>query len=124
MPFSLKNTPTHFQHTIDIILGAYHWDFILVYIDDILIFSQTFEDHMKHVSLIFDALHNVGFTVDERKCHWCYDDLDVLGHHISRLQYAARELDHRQNQRLRGGRNLHEISCKHIAIAIIHDISL
>jgi len=55
VPFGLKNTPAHFQHTIDIILGADCWDFILAYIDDILIFSQTFEDHMKHVSLVLDS---------------------------------------------------------------------
>ena len=60
-----KENPAHFQRTIDAILGAYLWHFVLAYIDDIVIFSRTFEDHMKHVSLIFDALHNVGFTVDE-----------------------------------------------------------
>ena len=59
MPFGLKNTLAHFQHIIDIILGLYRWDFILMYIDDIVIFSQTFEDHMKHVSLVLKALHNV-----------------------------------------------------------------
>jgi len=65
MPFGLKNTSTHFQHIIDAILDAYCWDFILAYIDDILIFSQTFEDHMKHVSLILEALHNVRFIINE-----------------------------------------------------------
>ena len=40
-------------------------DFVLAYIDDILIFSCTFENYMKHVSRILDALHNARFTNDQ-----------------------------------------------------------
>jgi hypothetical protein len=89
MPFGLKNAPAHFQRTMDAILGIYRWDFALAYIDDIIVYSKTFEEHMLHCSLILEALESIGMTLDEKKCHWAYLDVDLLGHHISRLGLAT-----------------------------------
>ena len=89
MPFGLKNAPAHFQRTIDAILGVYRWDFALAYIDDIIVYSKTFEEHLLHCSLVLDALQSIGMTLDEKKCHWAYLDVDLLGHHISRLGLAT-----------------------------------
>ena len=89
MPFGLKNAPAHFQRTIDAILGIYRWDFALAYIDDIIVYSKTFEEHILHCSLVLDALQSIGMTLDEKKCHWAYLDVDLLGHHISRLGLAT-----------------------------------
>jgi hypothetical protein len=85
MPFGLKNALAHFQRTMDAILGKYRWDFALAYIDDIVIFSQTFDEHLEHCSLVLDAMEKIGLTLEEKKCHFCYDDIELLGHHISRL---------------------------------------
>ena len=52
MPFGLKNAPQIFQWMIDNIFGKY--SFVLVYIDDILVFSYTFQEHIEHLKLIFE----------------------------------------------------------------------
>ncbi len=46
MPFRLKGTPTTFQHLMTKVLGSYLYDFVMVYLDDIIIFSQTMEEHL------------------------------------------------------------------------------
>src|SRR5438046_9346289 len=70
---------------MDAILSNYRWDFALTYIDDIVIFSQTFDKHLKHCSLVLEALEQIGLTLEETKCHFCYDDIELLSHHISHL---------------------------------------
>jgi hypothetical protein len=91
VPFGVKNAPAHFQRIMDTILAKYRWDFILCYIDDIIIFSTTFDDHLIHIGLVLAVLTEVGLTVDEKKCHFGYEDLDLLGHHISRLGLSTKE---------------------------------
>ena len=91
IPFGLKNAPAHFQRVVDIILRRFRWDFVLIYIDDIIIYSKTWEDHLKHVHQVFSILAEIGFTVDEKKCHFGYEDLKLLGHQISRLNLATQE---------------------------------
>jgi hypothetical protein len=85
VPFGLKNAPAHFQRTIDRILGTFRFDFAFAFIDDIVIFSKSFDDHLTHVELVLDALLNVGMTLDEAKCHFCYKSIELLGHRISRF---------------------------------------
>ena len=52
MSFGLKNVPHIFQRMMGNIFGKY--SFVLVYIDDILVFSYTFQEHIKHLELIFE----------------------------------------------------------------------
>ena len=64
MPFGLKNAPQIFQRMMDRIFGKY--SFILVYIDDILVFSKTFHEHIKHLELVFEELINYGLIVSRK----------------------------------------------------------
>ena len=70
---------------MDVILSNYRWDFALAYIDDIMVFSQTFDEHLEHCSLVLEALEQISLTLEETKCHFCYDDIELLGHRISCL---------------------------------------
>lgn len=70
---------------MDVILSNYRSDFDLAYIDDIVVFSQTFDKRLEHRSLVLDALEMIGLTLEEMKCHFCYDDIELLSYHISRL---------------------------------------
>ena len=56
MSLELKNAPQIFQRMMDRIFSKY--SFILVYIDDILVFSKTFHEHIKHLELVFEELTN------------------------------------------------------------------
>ncbi len=49
MPFALTNAPATFQRTLDIFLSTYKWKTCLVYLDDVIIFSDDIEDHFGHV---------------------------------------------------------------------------
>ena len=86
--FDLKNAFAHFQWTIDAILDVYHWDFILAFIDNIIIFSHFFENHLKYISLILEALKKVEFIMNEKKYHFIYDNIELLEHRISRLRLS------------------------------------
>ena len=58
MSFGLKNTPQIFQRMMNNIFSKY--SFVIVYIDDILVFSYTFQEHIKHLEFIFEKLTNRG----------------------------------------------------------------
>jgi hypothetical protein len=53
MPFGVCNGPATFQRAMDDMLGNYNWKFAMAYIDDINVFSHTFEEHLKHLQLVF-----------------------------------------------------------------------
>ena len=56
MPFGLKNAPATFQRLMNHVLKEYLYEFAVVYIDDILIYSKTFEEHMEHLGKILEKL--------------------------------------------------------------------
>jgi len=85
VPFGLKNAPSHFQRVVDSILGMYRLDFALAYIDDIIIYSKTLEEHLDHVDKVLEALRSIGMTITEEKCHFAYDNVELLGHRVGRL---------------------------------------
>jgi len=61
------------------------WIFALVYIDDIVIFSLTFEDHLIHLDKIFMAISQANITLSPAKCHFAFQSLLLLGQKVSRL---------------------------------------
>ena len=82
MPFGLTNAPATFQRALDTILSPFKWKTCLVYIDDIVIYSKTVEDHLRHVDEIFTALGEAGVTLKISKCRFFSDTVEYLGHII------------------------------------------
>jgi hypothetical protein len=72
MPFGWRNGPPVFQRAMQEILSPFLWIFTLVYIDDIVVYSKSFEDHLKHVDLVLKAIANSGLTLSPPKCHLGY----------------------------------------------------
>jgi hypothetical protein len=66
-------------------LAAWLWIFILVYIDDIVTFSKTFEDHLSHLDTVLGAIEDAGITLAPEKCHLAYQSLRLLGQKVSPL---------------------------------------
>ncbi|HXP51692.1 MAG TPA: reverse transcriptase domain-containing protein, partial [Bacteroidia bacterium] len=85
MPFGLRNGPSTFQRIMQGVLAPYLWIFTLVYIDDIVVYSYTFEDHLKHLELVFKAISDNNITLAPAKCHFAYQSLMLLGQKVSRL---------------------------------------
>ena len=67
MPFGLVSAPPTFQRLMDEVLHGLH-EFLVAYLDDILIHSATWAEHVHHFTQVFDRLRSVGLRVKEKKC--------------------------------------------------------
>ena len=87
MPFGLKNAPAAFQRLMQTVLRDLNPgdgpDFVSVYLDDILIFSQTFEDHFNHLQKVVQWIKEANLKLKPSKCHFLHQEIDYLGHVIS-----------------------------------------
>jgi hypothetical protein len=83
MPFSLTNAPAVFQHLMIDIFREYMDKFVVVYLNDILIFSKNQEDHDKHVRLVFVKLQEHGLYAKLEKCEFDKSLVEFLSYVIS-----------------------------------------
>ena len=65
------------------VLRKYLEKFVLVYLDDIIIYSKTFEEHKEHIRLVFEALRATSLMMKPKKCKFAQKELRFLGHIIS-----------------------------------------
>lgn len=84
MPFGLCNAPATFQRLMDEVLHDELWKIVVVYLDDLNIFSKTFDDHLKHLRIVFDRLKKAGLKLNPEKCRFTSSELAFLGHVISK----------------------------------------
>ena len=82
MPFGLVNAPATFQRAMSLALKGCE-DWAVVYIDDVLVFSDNREQHLKHLEQVFAALQTHGYHVRLEKCTFLHDTVCFLGHVIS-----------------------------------------
>lgn len=83
LPFGLRNSPATFQRLMTHALRGLEWDICLVYIDDLIIFSRTFEDHLHHLEQVFKRLREAGVRLKPSKCYFVQTKVDYLGHSVS-----------------------------------------
>ena len=83
MPFGLSNAPATFQNYINNALRGYTDDFCVVYLDDILIFSKTKEEHDQHLSLIMERLRQAELFVNPKKSEFYKTEVEYLGYVIT-----------------------------------------
>ena len=81
MPFGLRNAPASFSRIVSKLLTGLE-SFCAAYLDDIIIFSDVWEDHVKHLKEVFSRIKNAGFTLNSQKCEFAAAEIDYLGHHI------------------------------------------
>ena len=84
MPFGLCNAPATFQRLMQVVLAGLEWKCCFVYLDDILVCSKTFEEHMEHLRLVFERLRRAGLTLKPKKCCFLREEVQYLGHVISK----------------------------------------
>jgi hypothetical protein len=68
MPFGLTNTPTIFQHLMNDVFREFLDNFVVCYLDDILVFSKNKEEHINHVQLVLEKLRTAGLYAKLEKC--------------------------------------------------------
>lgn len=83
MPFGLINTPTIFQSLMNDVFCSCLRKFVLVFFDDILIYSETKEQDQEHLKLVLKALEEQQLFVNIKKCTFGRDQVVYLGHVIS-----------------------------------------
>ena len=83
MPFGLTNAPATFQRFIFSVLEEYLDIFVVAYLDDILVFSKTLEDHVKHNKLVLSKLRDAKVTLKLKKCEFHVQETGFLGYRIS-----------------------------------------
>ncbi|GBG63233.1 hypothetical protein CBR_g37319 [Chara braunii] len=83
MPFGLTNAPATFQRAMNDIFRDILEQYILVYLDDILVYSRTLEEHLRHLHDVLDRLRRHGFYAKLSKCRLAQHKLDFLGHYVS-----------------------------------------
>jgi hypothetical protein len=83
MPFGLTNTPVVFQHLMNDIFREFMDKFVMVYLDDILIFSKNQENHDKHVRLVLATFREHGLYAKLEKCEFDKSLVAFLGYVIS-----------------------------------------
>ena len=87
MPFGLTNAPAVFQRLMQQVLQGLNPtegpSFVSVYIDDVLIFSRSLEEHLRHIGQVLDRLQAAGLKLKPGKCHFVCQQVEYLGHLIT-----------------------------------------
>ena len=83
MPFGLTNAPTTFQCVMNEVLKPFLRKFVLVFLDDILIYSPSMELHLHHLEQVLQTLRKHHLHLKQSKCTFAQDSLEYQGHIIS-----------------------------------------
>lgn len=79
MPFGLRNSSITFASMMSNVLRGLNWKSVLVYIDDILIFSHNFDEHLSHLAQVFSRLNEANLRLHPSKCHFAVKQLKFDG---------------------------------------------
>ncbi|XP_054800138.1 uncharacterized protein LOC129304486 [Prosopis cineraria] len=82
MPFGLTNAPATFCTLMNKLIHPYLDQFVVVYLDDIVVYSKTFEEHTQHLKKVFQVLSDHELYIKLEKCSFAKQEVDFLGHKI------------------------------------------
>ena len=80
MPFGLVNAPATFQRLMERVLAGLQLETCLVYLDDIIIFSKTFDNHLSKLQAVFQRLREANLHLKPQKCEFAKSEVSYLGY--------------------------------------------
>ena len=83
MPFGATNAPATFQRLMHNCLGDLNMTWCVVYLDDIIVFSDNPEDHIVRLEAVLQKLASAGLKLKPSKCFLFKEEIDYLGHLVS-----------------------------------------
>ena len=83
LPFGMKNSPSSFARLMQEVLRGLVWKVCLVFVDDIVIFSDTFQQHLDNLKLVFDRFRAANLKLKPKKCEFGKRKIQFLGHLVS-----------------------------------------
>lgn len=84
LPFGLCNAPATFSRLMDHVLTGLSWEICLFYLDDIIVFSKTWEEHLARLEIVFQRLLDEGLTLGATKCRIAAKEVEFLGHVVNK----------------------------------------
>ncbi|UYV80572.1 hypothetical protein LAZ67_19000747, partial [Cordylochernes scorpioides] len=84
MPFGLCNAPATFERMMDNVLMGLKWNICLCYLDDIVVYSDTFEEHLERLSKVLSCFQQAGLTINPDKCLFGSTRIKILGHVVDK----------------------------------------
>ena len=83
LPFGLSNSPSCYQRIMEHYIGDYNMKICFIYLDDLVIFSSTFDQHIERLQLVLTRLGECGMKLAPEKCHFAQKQVKFLGHVVS-----------------------------------------
>jgi hypothetical protein len=84
MTFGLMNAGENFQRDMDIEFDDEKYTFIVIYLDDIIVYSSSDEEHLKHLRITFEKCRKFSISLNPKKYNFCMEEGNLLGHIISK----------------------------------------
>lgn len=84
MPFGLCNTPSKFQRAMDGLFAKEYRKYVIPYLDDVIIFSKSKEEHAKHVKVVLEKLAECRLTLNPKKSRMFIEEIEILGRVVSK----------------------------------------
>lgn len=79
MPFGLVGAPATYQRLMDRVLGDARWHYALAYLDDVVVYSRTFDEHLRHLRDVLERLRSAGITLNPAKTQIAETRVTLLG---------------------------------------------
>ena len=84
MPFGLANAPATFERMMERVLAGLHWETCLIYLDDVIVFSRTFDEHITRLHQVFSRMKEANLKLSPSKCKLFCHEVEYLGHIVTK----------------------------------------